>query len=154
MEKGIDSRSQEDNSRQWEELRILYQVAVSDIEYAKNQQWSVTNYGVGAYVAIAAIFQLVKQGGISDIERYIFASLGMLVMVIGIWLIGELDKTITKRRDRLERIISQFTETAMIAFQYEGITKKQKQSNILVRVFQGVFALGCIFLGYLLFRLS
>jgi len=43
-------------SRKWEDLRVEYQLLVSDIQFAKNQQWKVTNYGVAVYVGVVSTF--------------------------------------------------------------------------------------------------
>jgi len=41
-----------------EELRLLYQTSVTELEFFKRQQWSVTNYGLLLYAATVSLARI------------------------------------------------------------------------------------------------
>ena len=43
-----------------DELRLLYEVTVSDLTYFKTQQWSVANYCMLSYAALVGVATLLR----------------------------------------------------------------------------------------------
>jgi hypothetical protein len=89
-----------DPSENQEELRMLYQVTVSDLSYFKTQQWSVTNYALLIYAALVGVTQLLKPSPTSC-ERFFLSALAVAGMVAALVVLSKLQRSILVRQSRL-----------------------------------------------------
>jgi hypothetical protein len=100
---------QSDAQHEREELRLLYQVTVSDLSYFKTQQWSVTNYIVLSYAAIVGATRLID-GPLTTFDRVVFVALAMFAAIGGLVIQSKLEKSIQVRQSRLDAARERFTE--------------------------------------------
>ena len=95
------------------EFHLLYNFVVGDIKFAKEQQWKITNYVSAIYVAIYGIWRTITLPTISyryGIELWCFATLGLLVLAVGIWMVYVEQDLLNRSRDRIGYIVESFTE--------------------------------------------
>jgi hypothetical protein len=91
-----------------EELRLLYQVTVADIAFFKQQQWSATNYAVGAYAALLVIGYEWLNSPLQPWQVWLLTVLAWAVCLAGIAIVSRLQNSILGRRTRLERVRASF----------------------------------------------
>lgn len=91
-----------------EELRLLYQVSVADIAFFKQQQWSATNYAVGAYAALLVIVHQWLPSPLKPWQIWPLIVLAWAVCIAGLAIVSRLQDSILGRRTRLERIRAKF----------------------------------------------
>lgn len=89
-----------DTTENQEELRMLYQVTVSDLSYFKSQQWSVTNYALLIFAGLVGIAHLIKPLP-APCERWFLAALAIAAMVVALVILAKLQKSISVRQSRL-----------------------------------------------------
>ncbi|MFV1997848.1 MAG: hypothetical protein ACC641_07525 [Acidiferrobacterales bacterium] len=97
-----DSREQAN-----EELRLLYQTSVTELEFFKRQQWSVTNYGLLLYAAIVSLARLFDSG-MSSAERWVLCLVATATGFASIYILKVLNNSIDVRKARLGVIREQF----------------------------------------------
>ena len=98
-----------------EELRLLYSVSVGDIAFFKQQQWTVTNYAIGTYVALVAADKLLA----AEPCTWAFWVLGGAVVgaaVAGVGVVRRLQRSIKVRRGRLSAVRSRFSDAFLDAW--------------------------------------
>lgn len=106
-----------------EELRMLYQVTVSDLTYFKMQQWSVTNYALALLAGLIGVTQFLKPSfGCSD--RAVLVALVLAVSITAIVVLSKLQHSIKVRQSRLEAARGNFSESFQQAWAAE--TKGQE----------------------------
>ena len=91
-----------------EELRLLYQVSVADIALFKKQQWSATNYAVGAYAALLVIVHQWLPSPLNSWQGWPLIVLGWAVCIAGFAIVSRLQNSILGRRTRMERVRERF----------------------------------------------
>ena len=89
-----------DATENQEELRMLYQVTVSDLTYFKIQQWSVTNYALLIFAGLIGVAQLIKPF-LSSYERLFLGGLAVTAMVAAMVILVKLRNSISVRQSRL-----------------------------------------------------
>jgi hypothetical protein len=99
-----------DSSETQEELRMLYQVTVSDLSYFKAQQWSVTNYALLIFAGLVGITQLLKPLTASC-ERLFLGALAVAGMLAALVILAKLQKSISVRQSRLVTARNNFSES-------------------------------------------
>jgi hypothetical protein len=104
----------ESNSHDGEELRLLYDVTISDLSYFKMQQWAVTNYGLLIDGGLIGIAQLIKP--LDKCDRWVLAALACFGAAAALVVLGKLQRSIDIRRKRLSNIRSKFGEAFMAAW--------------------------------------
>lgn len=91
-----------------EELRLLYQVTVADIAFFKQQQWSITNYGLTIQAAlVVATYQLLKSP-FSSWQLWLLAVLVAGLPMACLLAIARLRRSIEARRTRLRNVRGRF----------------------------------------------
>ena len=146
-----------DKSRKYEELRLLYSVTVTDIAGFKQQQWKVTNYGLLLYAAIASIPTLL-QHEFSQAE-YIFLWLTSLaVLITGCVLVWMFHASLKARWERLTEIRKKhFTEEFRSAWRggksEEAVPDDPTNRISLILFFQSVFVVGFVLDTWILYRM-
>lgn len=105
----------EESRKEDDELRLLYQVTVQDLAFFKQQQWSVTNYGLLLYAAIVGIPQ-IPNAGVTPCERLVLCLLATALAAGGAYLLYKLERSIKARRDRLSKIRRLFTKAFCLAW--------------------------------------
>lgn len=93
----------ETESQTHAELILLYEVSVSDLTFFKRQQWAVTNYALLLYAALFGLAQL-SSGGVNYSARLGLLLLATVILIVGIWLLWRLEKSITVRKLRLKHL--------------------------------------------------
>jgi len=91
-----------------QELRLLYQVSVADIAFFKSQQWSTTNYAVGAYAALLIIVYQWLPSPPRPWQIWPLIVLGWAICVAGFAMVSRLQNSILGRRTRLKRVRANF----------------------------------------------
>ncbi|HSV52553.1 MAG TPA: hypothetical protein VLJ57_10570 [Burkholderiaceae bacterium] len=92
-----------------EELRLLYQVCVTDIGLFTRQQWSVTNYAMAFFAALLFIaYQPPTELTHSGWQNWLLVVLAWAVTVSGLAAVKRLQISIVGGRRRLERARSSF----------------------------------------------
>ena len=93
-----------------DQLAVLYQDAVDNIRFLKQQQWSVTNYAALIY---AATLYLYSQGWLGRPDMRInLVSFPLVACVANIVVLWMLQKSMSKFRDRVQWMYkNQFTDT-------------------------------------------
>lgn len=99
-----------------EELRMLYQVTVSDLTYFKTQQWSVTNY---ALLILAGVIGIAQFLSLSCSDRIILTSIVMAVTISSLFVLFKLQQSIKVRQSRLEAARYSFSESFKQAWSAE-----------------------------------
>lgn len=99
-----------------EDLRMLYQVTVSDLTYFKTQQWSVTNY---ALLILAGVIGVAQFLSLSCSDRIILSSLIITVTISSIFVLFKLQQSIKVRQSRLEEVRYNLSESFQQAWSAE-----------------------------------
>ena len=91
-----------------EELRMLYQITIDDIRYAKRQQWAITYYGLLLITGILGFYKLIQSSktNIACFEKGILFALAVLIALMGTWILCTFQKSLCEYRERLVRIIN------------------------------------------------
>ena len=147
----------EDNQNRLEELRLLYQTAVADIAFFKQQQWRVTNYGLLLYAAIIAIPKVIEKK-VSIIEYWILFILALVVLIAGLYMLKSLDEAINSGRSRLTESRKHFSQCFMTAWR-GGKPENQQPDNPedkqnLLWLFRSVFVISFLIVSWLLYRMA
>lgn len=96
-----------DEERQ--ELLALYQVTTQDLAFFKSQQWTLLNYTLVGFAALAGIVHL-EYVAATDSIKYLLCIAAFVVCGIGFWVEGHLHGSIEERRDRLERVFLKLSD--------------------------------------------
>jgi hypothetical protein len=133
-----------------EEIRMLYQVTVSDLSYFKSQQWSVANYTLLVLAALLGIEQLLKPPPY-HIERWLLAVLAFGAACSGIYLLRKLEKSISVRRSRLDSVRDLLTKS--FNFSWSAEDKGDEFLSVLHVLTVVLFIAGGLSFWLLLLRL-
>jgi hypothetical protein len=129
---------------EYEQLRMLYEVTISDIAFFKQQQISVTNYGIALHAAVVVIaFQFLPKP-VANWEMQFLRILILIVSIMCYIFLKQLNYSISVRRERLKKIRSYFSEVFFNAWD----EKKKKDSIFRLLVF--IVAIGLALSWYLL----
>lgn len=101
-----NSSTIDENDR--EELKLLYQISVSDIAFFKQQQWSATNYVIAIYAAMLLIAYQLINGSLNTWQQWLLVVLTWSAAVGGVAVVARLQNSIIGRRTRLERVRGHF----------------------------------------------
>jgi hypothetical protein len=130
-----------------EELRLLYQVSTQDLDFFKQQQWSVTNYVLLLYGTFFGISQ-IDNLKVSSCERFVFCLVATALGIVGIYLVIKLEKSIKARRNRLDKVRRLFTKTFCLAWRSKH---KDPDSSAIAYLLCVVMGFGAVFLWWLVF---
>lgn len=108
-----------------EELRLLYQVSVSDIAFFKQQQWSATNYILAIYAAMLFIAYQLLEKPLTTWQQWLLVVLTWSATVGGVAVVLRLQNSILGRRTRLERVKKHFGK----AFEHAWSIPKPPDDN-------------------------
>jgi uncharacterized membrane protein len=130
-----------------EELRLLYQTAVGEIAFFKQQQWSVTNYALLIFAGLVGVAWHFDTPLACWESRLAF--LFAVITFMAAWLVlAKLQRSIEIRRSRLQRVRERFTQ----AFR-DAIGEKSEENEATVyRLLRLVLVLGVIAVGWLVFH--
>jgi hypothetical protein len=98
---------------------ILYRVLFDDLKFAKQQQWTITNY---ALILMGAIFALAKLGTGSPplLEKIVLSLIVFLVVVVVVGLLLlHLQLLLHNARERLEKLEKTFSPEDQGLVNYE-----------------------------------
>jgi len=113
------------NPTEEEELRMLYQITVSDLSYFKTQQWNVTYYALLVEAAFVGVAQVLG-AGVTQADRILLSVLAFVSAVSALIVIGKLEKSISVRDARLAAV----RETFSAAFQRAWSAQVKPESMI------------------------
>ena len=91
-----------------DELRLLYQVTVTDLTYFKKQQWSTTNYALVLLAGLTAVVQVIRST-ITWTERVCLIALAVLIAGGALTVLFKLQRSIRTRQARLNAIRGSFS---------------------------------------------
>lgn len=149
--------SEENNSsRRYEELRLLYSVTVADIAGFKQQQWKITNYGLLLYVAIASVPKLFEK--LTQTEFIVLWLISLAVMISGWVLVWMFHASLKARWERLSEIRKRhFTEAFRSAWRggrsEEAVPDTPTNRISLKWFFSAIFLAGFLFDTWFLYRM-
>jgi len=119
-----------------EELRLLYQVTVSDLTYFKTQQWSVTNYSMLLFAGLVSVAQLLKPNLMTG-DRALLVGAVVLVLLAALVVLYKLQTSILVRQARLDAVRQQFTDEFHVAWAAEDKRVEVLHSIFLLRLAVG-----------------
>ena len=91
-----------------EELRLLYNVSVTDIAFFKQQQWAVTNHALVLHGALLFIAYRVLAVLLVTWQLWLLIVLTWAVCIAGLGMVDRLQGSIHGRRTRLQRVRDHF----------------------------------------------
>ena len=133
-----------------EELRMLYQITVSDLSYFKTQQWSVTNYSLLIYAALVGVAQLLNPT-LANSERFFLSGLALTAMAAGITVLRKLQTSILVRQARLDAARDNFSNIFKQAWAAE--TKGPEYVHSIYFLYATVIISGVLVVWLVGFRL-
>lgn len=139
-----------EKARAAEEIRTIYGLVVSDIQFFKLQQWRVTNYGLLLYAAVIAIPKLLEKNGLSSPEYIVLFIVAFSVLAAGLYLLESLAQAIEKGRTRLDDVKKHLTDEARAIVASESA--KDKAS--LLWLFRAVLGAGFLIVSWTLYRMA
>lgn len=102
-----------------DELRLLYEVTVSDLTYFKTQQWSVTNYSLLLFAAVVGAAQFLKPAP-SQWERVVLGIIALVVASAACTVLWKLQQSVRVRQARLSAARSHFSRAFQRAWLAES----------------------------------
>ena len=134
-----------------EELRMLYQITVSDLSYFKSQQWNVTYYALLVEAAFVGVGQILGQG-LTSVDRIVLSALAVVSAISALYVIGKLQRSISVRDSRLEAVRNTMTETFRRAWSAQHKAEEKVANVFLLR--GGIVITTLLTLWLVLFRLG
>jgi len=129
----------------------------SDIVFFKQQQWHVTNYGLLLYGVIIAIPKILKYN-ISTIECSVLFLIAFAVLIVCWWLVGSLEESLSKSRDRLIKARDYFSEpfknASLCGKSEDKASGRIEDRPSLLWLFRSVIGLGFFMVSWLLYRMA
>jgi hypothetical protein len=116
-----------------EELRLLYQVTVSDLTYFKTQQWSVTNYSLLLYAGLVGVAQMLKPN-LQASDRTLLVIIVAFVLIAALVVLYKLQASIVVRQARLDAVREQFTDEFHVAWAAEKKGAERLHAIFFLRV--------------------
>ena len=86
---------------------ILYWATFDQLNFAKRQQWMITNY---VLVLMAALFGLARLASAPVIVKFVLCLLVVFVVVFGLALLVHLQVYLDTTRKRIEHVVETFSE--------------------------------------------
>ena len=90
-----------------EELRLLYEVTVTDLSYFKTQQWAVTNYCMLSYAALVGVATQLP-GGLKVVDRLLLIAFALAACVSSMFVQKKLQTSVAIRQSRLDHLRDSF----------------------------------------------
>jgi hypothetical protein len=139
------------SSSDQEELRMLYQITVSDLSYFKTQQWNVTYYALLIQAALVG-FAKVLSPPLTLLDRSLLAVLSLLAAAAALFVLNKLQRSITVRQSRLDAVRITLGDAFQRAWSAEFKEDHPIQSVYLLR--GGIVVTTLLTLWLLTMRLS
>jgi len=115
-----------------EDLRMLYQVLSSQLEFSKNQQWNTTYYGILVLAGIAGYFKLLDEPNVVWVIA-ILAFLALLAAIIPTAFICKHEESLCKTRRKYEIISKHLSPTFQHLVRYpEGYSSARYDAHFWV----------------------
>ncbi|MCI0559091.1 MAG: hypothetical protein MN733_11390 [Nitrososphaera sp.] len=143
-------RAHREKARAAEEIRTIYGLVVSDVQFFKLQQFRVTNYGLVLYAAVIAVPKLLEKNGLSPYEYFALFIVAFVVLAAAWLLLGSLAQAIEKGRKRLDEVKKHLTDEARAIVAFESA--KDKAS--LLWLFRAVLGVGFLIVSWLLYKMA
>ena len=109
-----------------EELLALYQVTTQDLAFFKAQQWTSTNYALGAMALIVGIPSFAVESLGWSATLLLGASI-IAVLLLSALVLYRLHQSIIERRDRLDRVYASLSPCFRDA---RGSTPRDRKSVV------------------------
>jgi hypothetical protein len=119
-------------STEEEELRMLYQITVSDLSYFKSQQWNVAYYALLVEAAFVGVAQVLGQG-LAATDRAVLGTLAVVSAISAIFVIGKLQRSIEVRHTRLEAVRNTMTDAFKRAWSAQHKPEEKLANVFLLR---------------------
>jgi|SRR6266446_4689584 len=137
------------NSQEHDELLAVYQSAIGDIAFFKSQQFTLTNYAILVYVAILGVAKLLKDAGrLATAEAVILFLSALVVLLLGLFVLSELQVSLQEGRGRLERCIDNFSKQIEKRIFQTPVRAEDKQS--LTNLFRSILVFGFLAVVWIL----
>jgi hypothetical protein len=130
-----------------EDLRLLYEITVSDLSYFKTQQWSVTNYCMLSYAALVGV-ATVLPGGLNVGDRVVLVLFALGVCVSTISVLRKLQTSVGIRQSRLDSIRENLGDAFLRSWSAEYKPKERLHAiHLLLSAVPASFALVAWLIG-------
>jgi len=135
------SAPRELGTKEHTELLAVYQVIIGDIAFWKSQQWKVTNYSILVYVAILGTAKIFDDANVLvTVSTVVLLLLGFAVLLLSFYVLNELEQSLKKSRERLERIVQSFMPYTRQDILQHSVSTQGKPT--LIRMFRFIVAVG------------
>lgn len=130
------------NDKTHSELLSVFNATISDISFFKTQQWSALNYIALINIGIVGVAKIFRDEDAfsTDIFSILFL-VSFVLFLAGLHVLSELESSLKSKRERLERIVKEFSEEVQnniyqgMAQAHEKVTLVNLHYLILVLVF-------------------
>lgn len=144
------------NQKNCGELHLLYQDSIDNIRFYKQQQWTITNYGILLYVAIVSLHEIFRASGSgpSDFEKGILVAAAVGILIVAGCLIVGFHKGMVCCRKRMAKIRDFFDETSIEAWEacdkpdHTSMSHNFSISAVLI----GILLLGMLSVWWITYR--
>lgn len=130
------------------ELELLYKDALDNIRLYKQQQFAITNYVILLYGAIVALHERLLGGVVEPtcLEKSVLASVSVLVLIVGSYLIIQFHCNMVGCRKRMEKIRESFEDLSKEAWNADA---KPDHASCLHNIGVAITLVGILVLGML-----
>lgn len=158
MAKMKEKKEKKSDEQFRQELQLLYSLCVSDIAFAKSEQWKITNYTVAIYGTLFAIWKTVivpsSESDRFGIEFFAIILLGLLVLFFSIKMILIDQNSLKRSRQRIRKIVDEFSDEFKEVFNQTKL-KEHKRKNLTVFIIQvSIVTLSYLTLIYALIKIK
>ena len=114
------------------DLRLLYEITVSDLAYFKTQQWNVTYYALLLQAGLLGVSKLLMPP-LTLIDKSVLIVLSLLAAGSTLFVLNKLQSSISVRQSRLDAVRKTFSEEFQRAWSAEYKIDHPIQSVYLLR---------------------
>jgi hypothetical protein len=86
-----------------DELRLLYEVTVTDLSYFKTQQWAVANYCMLSYAALVGIANILRPE-LRRSDRVVLILFALAACGASLFVLNKLQRSVGTRQSRLDAL--------------------------------------------------
>ena len=141
-------------------LKIIYDTAIVDIKFLKEQQWKITNYGFLLFVSVYSSLTIITDNRKTEMfikgykeEIYItICVLVLLIWLVSVWFLYNSNKDLEIERERVNRCNERFGTYYLNILQPKEKKSKKTFTKYLIIMYYMVLTLVAnliIFLSHL-----
>lgn len=137
-----------DQPQDKDDLRLLYEVTVSDLSYFKSQQWAVANYCMLSYAALVGVATLLP-GGLGAMDRFVLSAFALAACASSLFVLRKLQASVAIRQARLDHLRDNFGSDFLRSWSAQYKPKERLHAiHVLLAAIPSSFALVIWLLGF------